>query len=313
MTREDGEQKGAFFFSALSAVLDGADEGIAIFDLNGTCGMIGRRVADLFGIDPALYVGRSRAEVFSVLATACDEPEILYAFAQRAGGAPAAAELDIVRPRPRKVLFLMYSINEEDKTVGTVVLFRDVTRERSADRARAQLQAQLDEVTTLDALTGLPNRRRFAEDVEREHGRSTRAWDSYAILRADIDEMQILNDEFGVPVGDDVLERVAECLRTCRRDYDLIARFEDDEFAMLLPGADAVAAKAVATRVFNALDAHNFELPGARPVTMCIGGALWIPPSGESGGDIVRRAGVALLRARSAGTSQFSLDSGESV
>jgi diguanylate cyclase (GGDEF)-like protein len=309
----DGEQKGAFFFSALSAVLDGADEGIAIFDLHGTCGMIGRRVADLFGIDPALYVGRSRAELFSVLAAACDEPEVLYELAQRVGGAPAAAELEIVRPRPRKVQFLMYAINEEDKTVGTVVVFRDVTRERSADRARAQLQAQLDEVTTLDALTGLPNRRRFSEDVEREHGRSTRAWDSYAILRADVDEMRILNDEFGVPVGDAVLEKVAECLRSCRRDYDVIARFEDDEFIMLLPGADAVAAKAVGTRVFAAIDACDFRLPGARPITMSIGAAVWVPPSGESGADIVRRAGVALLRARSRGMGiyQFFLDDGD--
>ena len=309
----DGEQKGAFFFSALSAVLDGADEGIAIFDLNGTCGMIGRRVADLFGIDPALYVGRSRAELFSVLAAACDEPEILYELAQRVGGAPAAAELEIVRPRPRKVQFLMYAINEEEKTVGTVVVFRDVTRERSADRARAQLQAQLDEVTTLDALTGLPNRRRFSEDVEREHGRSTRAWDSYAVLRADVDEMRILNDEFGVPVGDAVLEKVAECLRSCRRDYDVVARFEDDEFIMLLPGADAVAAKAVAIRVFAAIDAFDFRLPGARPITMSIGAAVWVPPSGESGADIVRRAGVALLRARSRGMGiyQFFLDDGD--
>ena len=207
----------------------------------------------------------------------------------------------------------MYAINEEEKTVGTVVVFRDVTRERSADRARAQLQAQLDEVTTLDALTGLPNRRRFSEDVEREHGRSTRAWDSYAVLRADVDEMRILNDEFGVPVGDAVLEKVAECLRSCRRDYDVVARFEDDEFIMLLPGADAVAAKAVAIRVFAAIDAFDFRLPGARPITMSIGAAVWVPPSGESGADIVRRAGVALLRARSRGMGiyQFFLDDGD--
>ena len=313
MTHADGEQKGAFFFSALAAVLDGADEGIAIFDLNGTCGMIGRRVADLFGIDPAEYVGRSRAEVFSVLATACDKPEVLYALSQRAGGAPAAAELDIVRPRPRKVLFLMYSINEADKAVGTVVVFRDVTRERSADRARAQLQAQLDEVTTLDALTGLPNRRRFAEDVEREHGRSTRAWDSYAVLRADVNEMQILNDEFGMPVGDSVLEKVAECMRApAGATTTSIARFEDDEFVMLLPGADAVAAKAVAARVFSALDACPFSTPRRPPGHHVHRRRALIPPSGESGGDIVRRAGVALLAPDSTGTSEFSWIMGRS-
>ena len=67
---------------------------------------------------------------------------------------------------------------------------RDVTRERAAERSQRQLQNRLDQLVPVDSLTGLPNARRFREELEREHGRSSRAWDSYGILRVDVDGMQ---------------------------------------------------------------------------------------------------------------------------
>ncbi len=309
-THDDTEWR-ALLDGALVAVLEAADEGILVFDRNGKCRMIGRRVADLFGIDPAEHVGKMRADLMAVLARACDEPE---AFLEAVGGddliepSRVIGEIDLASPRPRKIVWTSYPIVRQGAAWGRLGLVRDVTRERAAERSQRQLQNRLDQLVPVDALTGLPNARRFLEELEREHGRSSRAWDSYGILRVDVDGMQAINEELGLPVGDKVLERVSECLNQCRREYDMVARFEGDEFSVLLPGADLLAAETVASRMVSVISSRDFELADSRRVTACAGGCVWIPPSGETGDDIFRRALEALEDAKGKGRSGVSID-----
>jgi diguanylate cyclase (GGDEF)-like protein len=300
---------------ALFALLEAADEGIVVFDRAGKCRMIGRRVADLFGVDPAKYVGRNRDEVLGIFARSCDEPD---AFLDAVAGddliepSKIVGEIDLVHPRPRKIIWTSYPIVRQGAAWGRLGLVRDVTRERAAERAQRQLHNRLEQLVPVDALTGLPNARRFREELEREHGRSSRAWDSYGILRVDIDGMHGINDELGTPIGDVVLERVGDCLESCRREYDMVARYGEDEFVVLLPGADRVAAEAVASRMVSAVAGRDFELADARKVTACAGGCVWIPPSGETGGDILKRAGEALEDAKGKGRSGVSIDATQS-
>ena len=302
----------ALLEGALVAVLEAADEGVLVFDRTGKCRMIGRRVADLFGIDPARLVGRPRAEVLGALSRACDEPHTfldMVAIDDLIDPAKMLGEIDIVQPRPRRVAWTSFPIVRQGAAWGRLGLVRDVTRERAAERVQRQLQNRLEQLVPVDALTRLPNARRFREELEREHGRSARAWDSYAIVRVDVDGMQSINDELGVPVGDAVLERVSERLDACRREYDMVARYDGDEFTVLLPGADRVAAEAVAARMVAAIAAHDFELADARKVTACAGGCVWIPPSGETGDDILRRARDALEDAKGKGRSGVAIES----
>jgi diguanylate cyclase (GGDEF)-like protein len=184
-----------------------------------------------------------------------------------------------------------------------------------------------------DGLTGLLNQRRLYEELGREHSRSTRAWDSYALLRVDIDGLKGINDEFGTASGDQVLMEVARRLETCVREYDVLARLEGDEFGVLLPGADQVAARAVGERMTNAVAREAFPLaaaagaavaswvsdderllrlaepllPPERHVSISVGGALWMPPSRQSAEAIFRRAGDALREARKQGGGQIHL------
>ena len=105
-----------------------------------------------------------------------------------------------------------------------------------------------------------------------------------------------------------MLERVSECLNQCRREYDMVARFEGDEFSVLLPGADRVAAQAVASRMISTIAGRDFELADARRITACAGGCVWVPPSGETGEDMLRRAEDALSEAKRRGRSGVSID-----
>jgi diguanylate cyclase (GGDEF)-like protein len=247
--------------------------------------------------------------VARAIARACEEPEaVAMAFAalDAPPDVPIVTELDVRSPWPRHVVWTLVPFGATQK--AALGIARDVTRERSAERGHRQLQALFDEVCPLDVLTGIPHGRRFREELEREHGRSSRAWDSYGLLRIDVDGMRALNDSLGAAAGDTVLEGVATCLGRCRREYDLLARTEGDEFALLLPGADVVAVRAVAARVLRSVASYDFELPEARRVSVCVGGACWIPPASDVASDVFRKAGIALVRAQAHGTSRSNFD-----
>ena len=280
----------------LLAVLEAADEGMVVFDQEGRCRMMGRRVGELFGLEPAAHVGKPRMDVLAMLSACCEEPEAFLATVGKndlLDGPSTLPPIDLRHPRPRTVLWTSFPVAAGGRALGRLGLVRDITRERSAERAMRQLQAQLQELSPVDPLTGLPNQRRFREELEREHARSGRSWDSYAILRLDVTGMASLNEELGVPVGDSVLEQIATQLKATKREYDILARLEADEFVLLLPSSDAVAARSVADRISVAIAGHAFNLADGRSIALTIGGAVWRPPSEEAASSVLDRADAA--------------------
>ncbi len=298
----------------LAALLETADEAfVAILSedgRDGRCRLAGRRLGELFGVDPATLVGRPEAEVIERLARSCEEPEALRALVEAPGAGQRQGELELMRPTVRIVLWRSAPILGPHGPIGWLGAARDVTRERSAERRAQQLLLRLEQMTAIDALTRLPNKRRFDEELEREHGRAMRAWDSYAILRIDVDDLAAANAELGLTRGDEILEAVAARLREGRREYDLLARLGGDEIALLIPGADAIAARTVAQRAAQAVSAEPVDVGEHRTVTVSIGGAVWVPPSGESGADVLARAGEALVCAKRRGRHAIEIDEG---
>jgi diguanylate cyclase (GGDEF)-like protein len=111
---------------------------------------------------------------------------------------------------------------------GWVATQEDITERRRAEK-------QIAHLAHYDALTDLPNRVLFREQLERELERIRRG-EQLAMLYIDIDEFKSINDSLGHPVGDELLKAVASRLRSCVRETDFVARLGGDEFAVVQTG-----------------------------------------------------------------------------
>ncbi len=119
-------------------------------------------------------------------------------------------------------------------------------------RAHSDRANRAEVLALTDDLTGLPNRRAFNSRAEQELARSARHPCHVAVLMLDVDEFKAVNDQFGHAVGDQVLQAVAQAMRSGSRVEDVLARLGGDEFALTLSNTDAVGAVRAAERVRRA-------------------------------------------------------------
>jgi len=186
-------------------------------------------------------------------------------------------------------------------------LLRDL---RDRERDLREANARLTELATTDTLTGLRTRRYLEEWLAVEVARCERFGHDLACLMADIDDFKRVNDRHGHPVGDQVLTRVAEILRTKLRGFDLAFRYGGEEFLVLLPQAGAEQAKEVAERIRQAVAAEPWAFNHSQDsITISIGVATLrgIPPGPGRGLDLVERADRALYEAKRAGRNRVTL------
>ncbi|HEX6730338.1 MAG TPA: diguanylate cyclase [Pyrinomonadaceae bacterium] len=186
----------------------------------------------------------------------------------------------------------------KDPATGTKRLFfqvQDITDRKVAE-----------ERLTQDGLTGLPNRARFCDFLKLRSIRpSTHEDQQFAVLFLDVDRFQLVNDSLGNHSGDQLLSQIAQRIKGCMRQGDILGRVGGDEFAVLLDDVTGEEeACSVAGRIQQAL-AISFNLLGQEVyTTMSIGIAL----SGgytEQVGDMLRDAEVAMHRAKALGKARY--------
>jgi diguanylate cyclase (GGDEF)-like protein len=168
-----------------------------------------------------------------------------------------------------------------------------------------QANVELLEQSLTDALTGLSNRRRMGEDLERVHAQALRAGRAYGLVLLDIDHFKLYNDHCGHPAGDDVLREVADCLRKSTRAGEHLYRYGGEELLLLLPDCTPDAVANTANRICRAVSDTAIPHP-ARPdaphvITISGGVSCWTPGSVSSASEILSKADEALYRAKSAG------------
>lgn len=177
---------------------------------------------------------------------------------------------------------------------------------RARVRTHIELKAArdlLERLAKVDALTGIPNRRRFDEVADEEWRRCMRNSQVLTLAIADIDHFKAFNDKHGHGGGDACLRRVAEVLaRLARRPGELVARYGGEEFAFVLPDVDLEGARQFVVRALNAVLAVEVEglaLPGQ--VGLSVGSVTLIPSPLRSLENALRVADEGLYKAKQTG------------
>lgn len=166
----------------------------------------------------------------------------------------------------------------------------------------------LEKMAMIDALTELPNRRRYDESLEAEWRRCARTGMPLSLAIIDVDYFKAYNDRLGHAAGDQVLRRIAGTLSTfVRRPGDLVARYGGEEFALILPDADANSAMRLAEEIRAAIEALGMPHPAAngQALTVSIGGTSLIPAGGQVDLQLFETADSALYEAKGKGKNRI--------
>ena len=171
-----------------------------------------------------------------------------------------------------------------------------------ADRQIAEMRQTLENLSTVDALTGLSNHRAFQERLDTEMGRALRHGQPLSLLLLDVDKFKSYNDSYGHHDGDQALKLIAEILKETARASDVPARYGGKEFALILTETDMMGAVVLGERLRQAVaSADGLQ----RPLTASIGlatlnGNIFSAPA------LIAQADRALCHAKGDGRNRVS-------
>lgn len=168
----------------------------------------------------------------------------------------------------------------------------------------ADAHRRLRELASTDQLTGLPNRRAFNDYLAAQVAQARRHGRPLSLAMLDIDHFKRVNDTHGHPGGDRVLRTLSDRLRTHARAGEMLARIGGEEFALVIPDADAEAALTAGERLHRLV--RDEPIAPAGTVTISVG--LATLTGEESDDDLLRRADRALYAAKQAGRDRVVTD-----
>jgi diguanylate cyclase (GGDEF)-like protein len=179
-------------------------------------------------------------------------------------------------------------------TKSDLVLARALADVAAVAIQRGELSEEQKRQASTDHLTGLPNRREFERTIGQRNGRRR-----YSVLLADVDNLKMINDEYGHEAGDGVLRIVARVLRQGLRTGDTVARIGGDEFAAFMPATDMATAASIAERIIESTRGVASPFGSARVSIGVADGDAAAPAR-----DVWDRADAALYTAKQTGRNR---------
>src|SRR5882724_1530839 len=189
-------------------------------------------------------------------------------------------------------------VDQPKKGGGWVATFEDITEWQQA-------QEQISHMARHDALTNLPNRTLFREQLEKALRLAKRS-DQLAVFCLDLDHFKEINDTLGHPVGDALLREVARRLGECVTEHDTVARLGGDEFAIVqfCSDCDPSAVSLLASHIVEKI-AAPFDIGGHQLVVGVSIGISLAPEDGKNPDELLKKADLALYRAKADGRGTY--------
>ena len=183
-----------------------------------------------------------------------------------------------------------------------------IRRSVGMKKALASRLAAMEQLSVIDSLTNLYNRRFFDMEMQRLFGVAIRHKRPIALLIGDIDHFKNINDTFGHVSGDVVLKEVSTAIASNVRSTDVLARYGGEEFAVILPETRIDAALAVADRIRKGVEKMRTPGDSMPDVTISLGVAAMPFPGISMPAQLIEAADAALYLAKSRGRNRVEPD-----
>ena len=298
--RKHAEEALLFKTALLEAQSETTIDGILVVDESDNIVLANNQFGLNFGIPDELLTGRDDRIVRQHVANKVENPDAFIERIKYLTSHRDEKSRDELRLKNGKV-FDRYSaplVDAQSRYRGRIWYFRDITDHMLAEE-RAQFLAYYD------ALTGLPNRALLQDRLAKALAAARRQGHKVAVLFLDIDRFKDINDSLGHSVGDLLLQKIAERLKTWGREQDTVARLSGDEFVITLTHIKDVPDAAVATeRLMDALTAE-FIVEGQSLSIGCSVGISLFPEHGPDCETLIKNADAAMYSAKSNGRNNF--------
>lgn len=286
------------------AILDNMEDGVISIDARGLIVSFSQAASEIFGYVPEEVLGRNVSMLMpEPHRSHHDHYLALYGKSGEARMIGRPRELEGLR-KDGSLFPMLLSVSEltREGHSSFVGLVRDVS-------SRQRHLEEMHRLAFYDPLTGLPNRRLLLDRLSQSMLASGRSDQHGALMLLDLDHFKLLNDSLGHEAGDQLLQQVAERLRTHVPEGDSIARFGGDEFVILLEGLSgesAEAAKAVeqvAERLLQVLGQSYWVCGQEHVCTPSIGIVVFIGEQ-EDRQELMKKADVAMYQAKAGGRNR---------
>ena len=287
----------SFDLIALREVMDLMLDAVCVVDKKGHFVFVSAAFEDIFGYAPDEVIGKPMIDhVYP------DDSEVTLNVVRGllSGNLQPRFENRWVR-KDGSIIHVLWSARWSEDHQFRIAIAHDITE-------RKQMEQQLHYLAGHDVLTELPNRTLFFGHFQTSLSLARREGAHLSLLFIDIDGFKHVNDNYGHLVGDKLLKRIAQRLRTCVRQSDTVGRFGGDEFIVVLNGIDSLDNVLVIAENIRAelerpyqFEQYNLQLSPS------IGVARY-PDNGEDEQQLLKHADQAMYKAKNAGGNRVEVE-----
>lgn len=221
---------------------------------------------------------------------------------------PGTFSIDFRLVKPSGELVWVRGVNDVEITENDEVIIRGVIVDITEQK---HFENHIVHMAEHDVLTGLVNRGRFQEELNRQLEFTQRYGNLCALLFIDLDQFKYVNDTFGHQAGDDLLVLVSKCLMKVLRKTDVLGRLGGDEFGVVLPNIKEQEAELVSAGLLKAIKASTLETDGRFSTVSASIGIVYFSGPGISSGELLAKADAAMYVAKKQGRNCFHLYNNE--